>query len=165
MSTTSKLKVDTPSDREVRVTRQFNAPAQLVWDAHTKPDLVKRWQGYPDGWSMPVCDMDVRIGGSYRWRWRTDESQQEFGFFGKYLEVKPPARLVFEQHYDPGSFGVPMTSEPAIITNVFEEASGLTTLTVTMLFASREERDKAAATGMTDGMEVSYQRMDALLVG
>ncbi len=164
MKASQKLTVETPSDREVRVTRQFNAPAQLVWDAHTKPELVKKWQGYPDGWTMPVCEMDVRVGGSYRWRWRNDENQ-EFGFFGKYIEVKPSARLVFEQHYDPGSFGVPMMSEPSIITTIFEEKSGLTTLTVTIRFASKEERDEAAATGMTDGMEVSYQRLDALLVG
>ncbi|HKV96346.1 MAG TPA: SRPBCC domain-containing protein, partial [Gammaproteobacteria bacterium] len=60
--------VTSPSDREVRVTRRFNAPRQLVWDAHTKPELVSRWQGY-GGWDMPVCEMDVRVGGKYRWQW------------------------------------------------------------------------------------------------
>jgi uncharacterized protein YndB with AHSA1/START domain len=109
--------------------------------------------------------MDVRVGGAYRWRWRNDEDGQEVGFFGKYIEVKPNTRVVYEQHYDPGSLGVPMTSEPTIITTVFTESSEFTTLTVTMLFASKEERDAAVATGMTDGMELSYQRMDALLSG
>lgn len=161
----SNVKVDTPSDREVRVTRTFKAPAQLVWDAHTKPDLVRIWlRGY-DGWSFPVCDMDVRVGGSFRWRWRSDETQQEFGFFGTYREVTPPARLVFEEHYDPGSFGVAMMKEPALITSVFEEGGGVTTLTVTMRYASKAERDDAIATGATDGMEHNYKHLDEVLAG
>jgi uncharacterized protein YndB with AHSA1/START domain len=162
MTTTSKLKVETPSDREVRVTREFKAPARLLWDAYTKPELLKKWLAGTEGWSMPVCDMDVRAGGSYRWRWRNDENQQEFGFFGKFTEVKPPTRLVFEQHFDPGSLGISMTSEPAIITQVFDEANGVTKLTVTMLYASKDERDNAIATGMTDGMEQNYQHLDAM---
>ncbi len=161
----SNIKVETPSDREVRVTRAFKAPAQLVWDAHTKPELMRKWlKGY-DGWSMPVCEMDVRVGGSYRWRWRNDETQTEFGFFGKYLEVIPSARLVFEEHYDQGSFDVAMMKEPAIITNDFEEADGVTTLIVTMAYASRAERDDAIATGMTDGMGHNYKYLDAWLAG
>lgn len=163
MNKPSSLKVETPSDREVRVTRQFKAPAQLVWDAHTRPELVRKWQYGFEGWSLPICEMDVRVGGAYRWRWRNDGDGTEMGFFGRYIEVTPNTRLVYDQHYDPGSLGVPMTSEPTIITTVFTESSEFTTLTVTMLFASKEERDAARATGMTDGMELSYQRMDALL--
>jgi uncharacterized protein YndB with AHSA1/START domain len=162
MNTLSKLQVETPTDREIRVTRTFNAPAQLVWDAHTKPELLKRWLGGYDGWSMPVCEMDVRVGGTYRWRWRMVGDGKEFGFHGKFIEVTPTTKLVHQEEYDPGDMGVSMNSEPAIITTVFKETSGLTTLTVTMLFASKEDRDAAIATGMTDGMEVSYQRMDAL---
>ena len=162
MSKLSSLTVETPSDREVRVTRKFKAPARLVWDAHTKPELVRKWQYGFEGWSLPICDMDVRPGGAYRWRWRNDDDGQEMGFFGKYIEVTPHTKLVYDQHYDPGSLGVPMTTEPTIITTVFTESDGLTTLTVTMLFASKEERDAAVATGMTDGMELSYERTDAL---
>lgn len=165
MNTPSSLQVETPSDREVRVTRKFKAPAQLVWDAHTKPELVRKWMYGFEGWSLPICEMDVRVGGAYRWRWRNDEDEQEMGFFGKYIEVIPNTRIVYDQHYDPGSLGVPMTSEPTIITTVFTESGAFTTLTVTMLFASKAERDAAVATGMTDGMELSYQRMDALLSG
>jgi uncharacterized protein YndB with AHSA1/START domain len=163
MNALSKLKVETPTDREVRVTREFEAPAQLVWDAYTKPELLKKWMFGFDGWSLLVCEMDVRIGGAYRWRWQNDEGSQEFGFFGKFIEVTPPTKFVHQQHYDPGTFGVPMTSEPVIITTTFAEANDVTVLTVTMLYASKEERDGAIATGMTDGMEVSYQRVDALL--
>ena len=163
MSKSGTLRVETPSDLEVRVTRQFKAPAQLVWDTHTKPELVRKWQYGFEGWSLPICDMDVRVGGAYRWRWRNDDNGQEMGFFGTYIEVTPPTRLVYEQHYDAGSLGVPMTSEPTIITTDFTESRGFTTITVTMRFASKEERDAAVATGMTDGMELSYERIDALL--
>jgi uncharacterized protein YndB with AHSA1/START domain len=85
------------------------------------------------------------------------------GFFGKYLEVTPNTTLVYDQHYDPGSLGIPMTTEPTIISTVFTESAEFTTLTVTMRYASREARDAAVATGMTEGMELSYERIDALL--
>jgi len=158
----SKLTVETPSDREVRVTRTFKAPAQLVWDAHTRPELLRKWLGGYEGWSMTICEMDVRVGGTYRWRWRKEDDGKEMGFFGKFIEVTPPSKLVHEEHYDPGDLGIPMASEPAIITTVFKETNGSTALTVTMLYASREDRDGAMSSGMTDGMEDSYQRMDAM---
>ena len=87
MNKPSSLKVETPSDREVRVTRKFKAPAQLVWDAHTRPELVRKWQYGFEGWSLPICEMDVRVGGAYRWRWRSDQDGTDMGFFGKYIEV------------------------------------------------------------------------------
>jgi Activator of Hsp90 ATPase homolog 1-like protein len=74
------LEVSLPSDREVRVVRSFSAPRKLVWDAHTKPELMQRWMLGPPGWSMPVCEIDLRVGGAYRWRWRSDEDGKEFGF-------------------------------------------------------------------------------------
>jgi uncharacterized protein YndB with AHSA1/START domain len=155
------LEVTLPSDREVRVTRDFKAPRQLVWDAHTRPELVKRWMLGPPGWSMPVCEMDVRVGGAYRWRWRNDEDGREFGFFGAFQEVDAPARIVHAENYDPGDVGGAMPAgEPAIITNQFSERGGVTTLVVTMLFPSKAARDGAVSTGMTDGMEIGYQRLD-----
>ena len=154
------LEVTLPSDREVRVVRSFKAPRQLVWDAHTKPELVVKWMLGPPGWTMPVCEMDVRVGGAYRWRWKSQEAGKEFGFFGTFMEVNEPNKIVFEEHYDPGDVGGPMTSEPAIITNEYTESKGVTTLTVTMLFASKEARDGAVASGMTDGMEIGYARLD-----
>lgn len=155
------LEVTLPSDREVRVVRSFNAPRQLVWDAHTNPALIQKWMLGPPGWSMPVCEMDVREGGKYRWRWRSDEDGKEFGFFGEFKHVNAPAKLVHAEHYDPGDVGGAMgASEPAIITSEFVEANGVTTLTVSMLFASKEIRDGAVSTGMTDGMEMGYARLD-----
>src|SRR5512147_2321356 len=73
-----KVQVTMPSDREVRVVRQFKAPRALVWDAHTKPELITKWMLGPPGWSMPVCEMDVRVGGAYRWRWRNETDGKEF---------------------------------------------------------------------------------------
>ncbi len=159
----SRLKVETPSDREVRVTREFDAPVQLVWDAHTRPELMRVWQRGYEGWSMSVCDMDVRVGGAYRWRWRNDEDGSEMGFHGTFLEVDAPNRLVDEQYFEPGDVGGPMTVDPVINTTVFEEIRGRTKLTVTMLFVSRDARDGAVASGMTDGMEFSYRRIDELV--
>ena len=82
-----------PSDTEVLVKRSFDAPVKLVWRAYMEPGLMRRWCSGMPGWSMPVCEMDMRVGGQYRWRWRSDENGQEFGFTGEVLEVVPHARL------------------------------------------------------------------------
>lgn len=155
--------VSMPSDREVRVIRTFNAPRQLVWDAHTKPELVKKWQGYED-WDMSVCDMDVRAGGTYKWRWRNREDGSEFGFFGKFTEVDSPSRIVHEQYFDPGNLDFTMpVGDPCIVSVELDEQNGVTTLVCNLRFASKEARDGAVATGMTDGMEHSYTRLDEVL--
>lgn len=160
-----KAQVTLPSEREVRVERRFKAPRELVYRAHTDPKLVQRWMLGPPGWSMPVCEMDVRVGGSYRWRWRDDEDGKEFGFHGVFTVVEAPARFSHEEHYDPGDVGGPMPSEgPAIITTELVEHGSVTILTTTMLFPSKDARDGAVSTGMTDGMEMSYQKLDDLLV-
>lgn len=152
--------VTLPSDREVRVTRQFNAPRQLVWDAHTKPELLPKWLGY-GGWDMPVREMDVRVGGKYRWQWKNQESGKQFGFFGAFTEVNAPSKLVHEQYYDPGDTGGPMpVGDPCIVSLDLNERNGVTTLVSTMKFASKEARDGAVSTGMTDGMEFSYALLD-----
>jgi uncharacterized protein YndB with AHSA1/START domain len=157
------LEVTFPSEREVRVTRTFNAPRTLVWDAHTKPELVQKWMLGPPGWTMPVCEMDVREGGKYRWRWRNQEDGKEFGFHGTFKEVKAPARIVHDEYFDPGDVGGAMPSnDPAHITLELSESGGVTTLVSTMRFASKEARDGAVSTGMTDGMEMGYARLDEM---
>ena len=152
-----------PSDTEVLVKRSFDAPVKLVWRAYIEPDLMRRWCGGHPGWSMPVCDMDMRVGGQYRWRWRNDENGQEFGFTGEVLEVVPHAKIVHTQSFDPGDLGVSMGGEPSLVTVTFQEAGGITNMTTTIKFASKADRDAAFATGMTDGMEVSYKRLDTVL--
>jgi uncharacterized protein YndB with AHSA1/START domain len=162
--TIEKAQVSLPSEREVRVERRFAAPRALVYRAHTEPKLVQRWMLGPPGWSMPVCEMDVQVGGSYRWRWRNEEDGKEFGFHGVFREVRAPLNFSHEEHYDAGDVGGPMPTEgPAIISTVFSEQGGVTTVTTTMLFPSVQARDGAVSTGMTDGMEMSYQKLDALL--
>lgn len=155
--------VTLPSDREVRVTRTFDAPRQLVWDAHTRPDLVGKWQGY-DGWDMPVREMDLRVGGRYRWQWRNRTDGTQFGFFGTFREVTAPSKLVHDQYFDPGDnqFAMPV-GEPCIVSLELSERNGVTTLVCNMTFASKEARDAALSTGMADGMEYSYTRLDGLV--
>lgn len=156
--------VTLPSDREVRVTRQFNAPRQLVWDAHTKPELIPKWQGY-GGWDMPICDMDVRVGGKYRWQWKNQEDGKTFGFLGTFTQVTAPSKIAHDQYFDPGDteFAMPV-GDPCVVSLDLSEQDGVTTLVCVMKFASKEMRDGAMATGMTDGMEFSYSRLDDLVV-
>lgn len=155
--------VSLPSDTEVRVVRDFNAPRELVWRAHVEPALFQRWIGGYPGWSMPVCEMDVRVGGSYRWRWREDESGSEFGFYGEYRVVDAPHIMVQNEYYDPGSFGGAMPTSSTITRTTFTEQNGVTTLVTLITYGSRDERDAAISTGMTDGMETSYERLDRLV--
>ena len=162
-TTTDKAQVTLPSDREVKVTRSFRATRELVYRAYTEPALVRRWLLGPPGWTMPICEMDVRVGGQYRWRWRSEDKGNEFGFSGTFREVQPPSRIVHTEAYDPGTIGGEYPGEPAIVTVTFTEDRGVTTVTSLIDFGSKEARDGAVATGMTDGMEQSYQLLDRLL--
>ena len=161
--TLDKAQVTLPSDREVKVVRSFRASRALVYRAYTEPDLVRRWLLGPPGWSMPVCEMDVRVGGRFQWRWRSNQDDSEFGFTGTFREVQAPSRLVHTEAYDPGTVGGGHPSEDAIVTVTFTEDGGTTTVTTLIDFGSKEARDAAVATGMTDGMEQSYQLLDRLL--
>lgn len=162
--TIDTAEVDLPSDTQIRVRRDFKAPSTLVWQAHVDPQLFQRWIGGYPGWSMPVCEMDVRAGGKYRWRWRMDEGGQEFGFFGEFREVEAPARMVQVEHYDPGTMGGAMDdSKPTINQLTFTEVNGVTSLVTLITYHTKEARDAALSTGMTDGMETSYARLDALV--
>ena len=152
-----------PSETEVLVKRSFDASAELVWRAYVEPELMRRWCVGPPNWSMPVCEMDMSVGGKYRWRWRNDENGQEFGFFGDVLEVVPHTKIVHTQTFDPGDLGVSMGGEASVVTVGFQESSGITNVSTTIKFASKADRDEALATGMTDGMEESYKRLDEVL--
>lgn len=154
--------VTLPNDFEVVVVRSFAAPRALVFEAHTVPALVQRWLLGPPGWIMPVCEMDVRVGGRYAWRWR-DGKGAEFGFTGEFLEVVPPSRLVHTETFDPGTIGGEMGE--ALVTTEFVEEAGVTTQTMRIRYASKAVRDAAVKTGMTDGMELSYRNLDDVLAG
>jgi uncharacterized protein YndB with AHSA1/START domain len=158
-----KAQVTLPSDREVKVTRSFRAPRALVYRAYTEPELVRSWLLGPPGWSMPVCEMDVRVGGRFRWRWRSEENGSEFGFTGTFRELQPSSKIVHTEAYEPGTVGGGYPGNDAIVTVTFTEDGGVTTMTTLIDFGSKEARDGAVATGMTDGMEQSYQLLDRLL--
>ena len=144
------------------VRRKFDAPRDLVWKAYTSPELQPRWLGGLDGWQMTVCTSDFRVGGTFRWLWRTDDGSMEFGFFGEFLEIDAPNRLVNTESYDPGTMGGDMGT--CVISVTFDEAGAVTTMTSTIDYGSDKALDAALETGMTDGMELSYQRLDTLLV-
>jgi uncharacterized protein YndB with AHSA1/START domain len=147
------LKVTTPSDLEVTMTRVFEAPRSLVFHALTKPELVRRWLLGPDGWTMPICEIDFRIGGAWRYVWRNADGR-EFGMDGVYREIVAPERIVHVERFEEGE---------ALVTTLFNQQAGKTTLTTTMLFASKAERDGALASGMADGVEASYDRLEEIL--
>ena|ERR1700736_540999 len=148
--------VTTPSDREIQVTRTFDAPAQLIFDFHTKPEHVQKWLLGPPGWSMPVCDIDLTVGGRYRYVWRNDDNGAEFGTHGEFREIAAPRRLVHSESMDG-------TEGEALCTLTFAESGGRTTLSTTMRFPTSEARDRALQSGMTDGMSVSYERLETVL--
>lgn len=152
------LQVTTPSEREITMTRVFEAPRQLVYDAHTKPELVRQWLLGPPGWTMPVCEMDVRVGGKYRWVWRRDNDGTTMGMGGVYREVVAPARLVTTEKFDEAWY-----PGEALNTLVLVEQGGRTTLTQTMRYESREARDAVLKSGMQQGVTAGYERLDVLL--
>jgi len=161
MKSPLKSTVTLPNDRDVVVVRSFNAPRKLVFDAWTKPALLQRWLLGPPGWTMPVCEMDVRPGGKFTWRWRSDKNGTEFGFTGEYREVVRPSRIVHVERYTPGDVGGEMGE--ALVTSELTEKNGITTQTMTIRYESKAVRDAALKTGMTDGMEMSFQKLDEVL--
>jgi uncharacterized protein YndB with AHSA1/START domain len=154
----SKIRVSTPNDREIVTEREFDAPRALVFEAHTRPELVKRWLLGPPGWSMPVCEIDLTVGGKLRYVWKNDADGTSFGMSGLYKEIVVPERLVHTEFFSDN-----WTGGEALITTVFTEKARKTTVTITMLFSSKEARDGALATGMTDGMESSYRMLEDVL--
>ena len=158
----STLTVRTPSETEVEVRRSFASPLAPVWRALTEPSLVQRWLLGPPGWSMPVCESDFRVGGHYEYGWRSDADGEEFGFVGEFREIEHHARIVHTEGLREGSPGAEAAGE-SLITIAFEESDGATTVDTTVGYSSTEARDAALAHGMTDGMEMSYRRLDELL--
>ncbi|MPZ23392.1 MAG: ATPase [Dehalococcoidia bacterium] len=139
------------------MTRVFDAPRRLVFEAWTKPELLQRWLLGPEGWSMPVCEVDLREGGSFRFVWRNDDGR-EMGMGGVYREIVPPERLVHTELFDED-----WTEGETVVTTVLTEDGGKTTMTSTVRYSSEAARDAALATGMTDGVAVTYDRLAELL--
>ena len=148
------FKLTTPSDREITITRLFDAPRRLVFDAMTIPEHVRRWWGIlDDKHSVTVCEIDLRVGGAWRFVGRGPEGEIP-AFYGIYREITPPERLVYTENFEP------FPDAEAIVTQVLTEEGGKTRLTVTSLYPSLDVRDMVLKTGMDKGAALSYNRLD-----
>jgi uncharacterized protein YndB with AHSA1/START domain len=144
----------TPSDTEITLTRLFDAPRELVWEAMTKPEHVRRWWGCLDErYSVPVCEIDLRVGGTWRFVGRGPEGDFP-AFFGEYLEIDRPGRLVYTEIFEP------FPDAASVVTQRLDEEQGKTRLTVTARYDSRQTRDIVLGTGMEKGAAVSYDRLE-----
>lgn len=154
----NKLAITLPTDREIIITRAFDAPRNLVWDAHTRPELVRRWMLGPPGWEMPVCSIDLRVGGKYRYEWEDKGRAKTMGMGGTFTAIDKPESIDSREKFDDD-----WTGGETKVHQVFAEKAGKTTMSLTILYASKEARDSAAQSGMTEGMESGYQRLDDVL--
>jgi uncharacterized protein YndB with AHSA1/START domain len=155
MSTSTATTLTMVSDEEIAITRTFDAPRHLVFEAHTKPEHVTQWLLGPEGWTMPVCEIDLRPGGTWHFAWQhADGSKLEMT--GVYREIVPPERIVNTEQW--GS-DWPET----VNTTLFTEKDGRTTVTQMVRYPSQQARDAALATGMMSGVERSYELLEGLL--
>jgi uncharacterized protein YndB with AHSA1/START domain len=151
------LKVSALNDREILMTRLFDAPRDLVFDAFTKPHLIKRWLTGPDGWSLPVCEVDLKAGGALRYVWRHTDGTS-MGLKGTYREIKRPERIVHSELFDED-----WTGGEALVTTSFVEQGSQTLMHQTILYASREARDAVLKSPMEGGVAQSFNRLAELL--
>jgi uncharacterized protein YndB with AHSA1/START domain len=152
-----RLQVTTPSDREIAMTRVFDAPRSMVFDAWTRPELLKRWLGVRGGWTFAVCEVDLKVGGAYRFVWRGPDGT-EMGMGGIYREIVQPERLVATEKFDEAWY-----EGEALDTTTFVEQGGKTTATTTVRYASREVRDAVLKSPMERGVAESYDKLDEVL--
>jgi uncharacterized protein YndB with AHSA1/START domain len=157
MNYAETMQLATPTEREIVVTRAFNAPRNLVFDAFTKPELLKRWLFGPGGWALEVCEVDLRVGGAYRYVWRGPNGV-EMGMGGVHREIVVPERVVATQMFDQD-----WTDGEAIGTLVLTEREGQTLLTNTLHYSSREARDAVLKSPMDKGMAAGYDRLEEML--
>ncbi len=153
MKTTDTFKVTAAGEKEIVMTRDFEASSDLIFDALTKPELVRRWLLGPPGWEMPVCEIDLKVGGAWRYVWRSEEKNREFGMHGEYREIARPERIVHTEFFEEGE---------SLVTSELTQKGDITTLTMTMRFGSQEARDGALESGMADGVATSYDRLEEI---
>lgn len=145
-----------PSDRELQVSREFDAPRALVFRAYTDPALVMRWLWGPDDWPLAKCEIDCRVGGAYRYVWRNPQFG-DMGMGGTFLEIVPPERLAVTELFDQD-----WTEGETVCTTIFEDLDGgtRTRVTTTVLYSSKNARDNAMKTPMLEGWAVCFDRLD-----
>lgn len=157
MPAITKVKITTPSDRELAMIRSFKAPRSMVFDAFTKPDLIKRWLTGPSTWYMAACEVDLRVGGKYRYVWRNKNTGSDMGMGGVYREIKAPEFLVATELFDQAWY-----EGEAISRLDFKESDGYTTVTQTLTYVSKAVRDMVLSSPMESGVEESYGNLDKL---
>jgi uncharacterized protein YndB with AHSA1/START domain len=145
----------TPSDREIRVVRAFSAPRRIVYEALSNPKHLPKWMTGPEGWTMPVCEMDLRVGGKWRFVYRMADGT-EMTLQGSYREIVPMERMVSTESWGPEWPDTLNTLELA-------ESQGVTIMTLTVLYPSKEARDAALASGMKEGMDQGFAKLERLL--
>jgi uncharacterized protein YndB with AHSA1/START domain len=155
MKNTGTLKVTLPSDNEILLTRVFDAPRHLVFEALTRPELIKRWFG-PHGWSLSVCEVDFRVGGAWRYVMHGPNGRR-MGMFGDYREIVPVERIVHTERFDeyPGE---------AVVTTILTEEDGRTIFNATVFHASKDVRDAVIKSGMEHGAAETYDRLNEMLL-
>lgn len=173
MNIAEGLKVTTPSDLEIVMTRAFDAPRKLVWEAMTRPDLIRRWMFTPPGWSWRECEMDTRVGGKYRWSWNGPDGQLAMTISGENREVRPPEKITHTELMEMGPGAGPCGGGDAgdcdgapwelLATIELSERAGRTMLKMTLLFPTKQARDGALASGMEQGVSAGYNQLDELL--
>lgn len=146
MKNSETFEVLTPGDRELVLTRLFDATPELVFEALTKPEYIRRWQSPPDPWSMAVCDIDARVGGEFRFVYRNDDDGTEWVVNGKYTEIDPPGLIVHTEMFNEDD-----SNGASVETDTIVAEGDKTRLTMTMVYASKEVRDQVIASGMAEG--------------
>ncbi len=154
------LQVTTPTDTTIVLTRTFNAPRRLVWEAMFTPDRMRRWMLPPPGLTMTVCECEARAGGALSLAWKSDEADPVMTLRGEFTEVIPYERAV---HTETMALGSGQTIGSQVETHEFAEEGGVTTMRITQVYVSKDARDEAIASGMDQGMEACYQQLDAVL--
>jgi uncharacterized protein YndB with AHSA1/START domain len=154
VANSESFKVTTPSDREITITRLFDAPRNLVFEAMTKPEHVRQWWGCLDErYSVTECKIDLRVGGTWRFVGRGPDGQAP-AFYGVYREIDPPGRLVYTEIFEP------YPEVESVVTQILTEERGKTRITITSLYPSLEVRDMVLKTGMEHGAALSYDRLE-----
>lgn len=160
MSMSATFEVAPRGEHEIVLTRQFAAPRAKVWEAMTKPALLRQWLFGPPGWAMVECSGEPRVGGSFRWAWRHDDGM-EMAMGGEYLEVQAPARMVRTERFE----GCPAQTTDVVGTLELAETDARTRMVLTLRYPNAQARDAALASGMKEGMTAGYARLDALISG
>ena len=162
------LKIATPTDREIVIQRDFDAPCRLVWEAITTPDLIRRWIFFPPDWTMTRCEEDARVGGGFRWEWADPSGATIMVMHGVYREVTPPragsnsARVVRTETMEFGGCGGESLSTIELKERA-SDGSAVTTLTLSLLFSSKDDRDAALASGMEQGIAAGYDKLEEII--